>query len=179
MFTYYHLSCLWKFSFGGTLQESELTEQSLPLDFTVFMAHEQGELELSCNEMMCLAPGMAGISWKACFCLVLFTVLTIYLGFLFWFLESPFRISLLGELSKLKLKNFSMGLVFIKPGTGILEENTAFTFPPYLAPAWLLHNSAGVNSLANPSQWKPSKHWSTHEVLHHLLVKVVSCNNMA
>lgn len=45
----------------------------------------------SCNEMTCLGTGMAGISWKApLLCLVLFTVLTIYLGFVFWFLESPF-----------------------------------------------------------------------------------------
>lgn len=65
MFTYYHLSCLLKFSFWGTFWEDELTEQYLCLDFSVFTAHEQGELELSCNEMMRLATGMAEISWKA------------------------------------------------------------------------------------------------------------------
>lgn len=62
MFTYYHLSCLLKFSFGGTLQEYELTEQYLPLNFSVCTVYVQGELELSCNEITCLATGMAVIS---------------------------------------------------------------------------------------------------------------------
>lgn len=62
IFTYYHLSCLLKLSFGGTFWEHELTEQYLPLDFSVITAHEEGEWELSCNEMMCLATGMAGIN---------------------------------------------------------------------------------------------------------------------
>lgn len=72
MFTYYHLSCLLKFSFGGTLQEYELTEQYLPLNFSVCTVYVQ--------------------AWNC----------------------------------------------------GILEQNTAFTFPAYLAPAWLLLPSAGV-----------------------------------
>lgn len=44
MFAYSHLSYLWKFSFGITFQEYELAEQYLPLDFSVFTAHEQAEL---------------------------------------------------------------------------------------------------------------------------------------
>lgn len=37
-------------------------KQYLPLDFSVFTAHEQAELEFSAEEARCLATGMSGVS---------------------------------------------------------------------------------------------------------------------
>lgn len=74
-----------------------LAEQFLPLDFSVFTAHEQTELEFSADEKRCLATGMSGVSCGVCFCLVLFAVINIYLGYVFSCSKSLFRNSLLGS----------------------------------------------------------------------------------
>lgn len=77
-------------------------------------------------------------------CLVLFTVLTIWdLYFGFWRAHSELPFWRVVETKVLKF--FWLSLVFMKPGTaGILEHNTVFTFPAYLAPVWLLLHSARV-----------------------------------
>lgn len=129
MFIYYHLSCLWKFSFGGIFQEDELIEQCLPLNFSVFTAHEQGEFELSCNEMTFLATGMAVISWKiplSSFSLQsLQFIWDFYFGFwgvyselVFWrVVETSFKLF------------FCLGLVFIKPGTVVFWSRIQLLLP--------------------------------------------------
>lgn len=64
--TFNHLSCQWKFSLGSPFQESELAEHCLPLARSVFTASEQSELELSSDDVACLA-GRTRVSWKVCF----------------------------------------------------------------------------------------------------------------
>lgn len=83
---------------------------------------------------------------------------------------------------KLVLNFFLLGFGFYQAwNCGILEQNTAFTSPAYLAPAWLLLHSAGVlcGTLETSVSGDGVNIEVSHEVLHHLLVKVVSCNNMA
>lgn len=119
MFTYYHLSCLWKFSFGGIFLEYELTEQYLPLNFSVFTAHEQGEFELSCNEIMCLATDMAVISWKAPLSSFSLQSLLFIWDFHFGFWRVYSELAFWRVVETKVLNFFCFGLVFIKPGTVI------------------------------------------------------------
>lgn len=76
-FTYNHNFSACEFSFGSIFQEYEFAEQYLPLDFSVFPAHEEAELELSADGAPCLATGTAGISWKVVsvsFCLLVINI---------------------------------------------------------------------------------------------------------